>query len=128
MEVSIGEVRATAARSDEYDDILALLLDHKSGGSDEGESLAREIAGACLGDNHLWQDMGLPDRQRLSDLLEEHFHALFVKNVANMKWKKFFYKQLCERMEVSACRAPSCRVCKDYDNCFGPEVIGARPM
>ena len=115
-------------RRDEYDDLFMLLLDHGSMGSDEEAELAREIAAACLGDNHLWQDLGLPDRQRLSDMLDEHFHSLFVKNSANMKWKKFFYKQLCERMEVFACRSPSCAICVDYDNCFGPEDPGIRPM
>lgn len=128
MEVSVGEMHVTAVRSDEYDDVLALLLDHRSRHSDEEESLAREIAGACMGDLHLWQDLGLPDRQCLSDMLEENFNPLFVKNSGNMKWKKFFYKQLCERMEVHACRAPSCAQCSDYDNCFGPEAPGARPM
>ena len=113
-------------RTDEYDDLLALLLAHAS--SLEAADLASEIATACLGDNHLWQDLGLESRQHLSDMLETHFHALYAKNSGNMKWKKFFYKQLCESMEVRACRAPSCSVCADYDNCFGPEVTGARPM
>ncbi len=126
MEVATFEARAAAGRADEYDDLLALLLDHAS--SIEAEELAREIATACLGGNHLWQDLGLPDRQRLSEMLDEHFHTLFLKNVANMKWKKFFYKQLCERMEVNACRSPSCAICVDYDHCFGPEVPGSRAM
>ncbi|MHB1299960.1 MAG: nitrogen fixation protein NifQ [Burkholderiales bacterium] len=126
MEVATFAARAAAGRADEYDDLLALLLDHAS--SIEAEELAREIATACLGDNHLWQDLGLSDRQRLSEMLDEHFHTLFLKNVANMKWKKFFYKQLCERMEVNACRSPSCAVCRDYDNCFGPEEPGFRAM
>ena len=126
MEAAAFEARAVAGRADEYDDLLALLLDHAS--SLEAEELAREIATACLGDNHLWQDMGLPDRQRLSDLFRMHFHALFVKNGENMKWKKFLYKQLCERMEVNICRSPSCGICTDYGNCFGPEVAGTKPM
>jgi len=76
---------------------------------------------SSLGGNHLYQDMGLPDRQALSALLERHFTALYLKNVGNMKWKKFFYKQLCDRAEVKLCPAPSCQVCNDYRNCFGPE-------
>jgi nitrogen fixation protein NifQ len=38
-----------------------------------------------------------------------------------MKWKKFFYKQLCEREGVNACKAPSCAACDDYSKCFGSE-------
>ena len=65
--------------------------------------------------------MGLTGRQALSDLLQQNFTALHDKNVGNMKWKKFFYKQLCERAEVNLCKAPSCQVCADYRSCFGPE-------
>ncbi len=126
MQAAICEGRVGTGRADEYEDLLALLLDHVS--SPEARGLAREIAIACLGDNHLWQDLGLSDRQHLSELLNEHFHSLFLKNVDNMKWKKFFYKRICERMEVNACRSPSCTTCRDYDNCFGPEVSGTRVM
>lgn len=111
----------TAANFDEFDDLVALLLDHRSGDSEETEWLACAIATACFGNNHLWQDMGLPNRAVLSELLRGHFTSLFDKNTGNMKWKKFFYKQLCERIHVSVCKAPSCSVCSDYDQCFGPE-------
>ncbi len=93
-------------------------------GGDAGEStewLAYAIASACMGANHLYQDMGLPTRQALSDLLWQHFPALYAKNSDNMKWKKFFYKQLCDRAQVQVCKAPSCQVCTDFDACFGPE-------
>ena len=110
-----------ALRADEYDDLLQLLLDHRSDGSDETTWLASAVAAACLGNNHLWQDLGLANRQELSDLLKTRFPSLYARNTGNMKWKKFFYKQLCERASVNACRAPSCRVCVDYAQCFGAE-------
>jgi nitrogen fixation protein NifQ len=108
-------------RSDEFDDLVTLLLDHRSHTGEETEWLAHAIASACMGGDHLYQDMGLPNRQALSDLLSEHFTRLFNKNVGNMKWKKFFYKQLCDQAEVKVCQAPSCQVCNDYLSCFGPE-------
>ncbi len=108
-------------RSEEFDDLVALLLEHRSDASEATEWLAHAIASACMGGDHLYQDMGLPNRQALSDLLGTHFTRLFEKNVGNMKWKKFFYKQLCDRAEVRVCQAPSCQVCNDYLNCFGPE-------
>ena len=51
------------------------------------------------------------------------------KNTGNMKWKKFFYKQLCDRAEVNLCKAPSCQVGADYRSCFGPEeeAVSALP-
>ncbi|NTV96893.1 MAG: nitrogen fixation protein NifQ [Thiobacillus sp.] len=105
----------------EFDDLVQLFLAHRSHDGPEADWLAYAIASACMGGDHLYQDMGLPNRQALSDLLNQHFTALFAKNVGNMKWKKFFYKQLCDRAEVHVCQAPSCQACNDYMNCFGPE-------
>ena len=110
-----------AFRVDEYDDLLALLLAHRSHAGERADWAAHAIAAACLGGNHLWQDMGLPDRAALSELLRQEFTSLHDRNRANMKWKKFFYKQLCERAEVMACKAPSCAACCDFSLCFGPE-------
>jgi nitrogen fixation protein NifQ len=108
-------------RDDEFQDILDLLMEYRADDSDETLWLTSAVAAACLGDNHLWQDLGLANRQELSDLLQANFPLLYAKNTGNMKWKKFFYKQLCERAEVQACRAPSCAVCGDYAACFGSE-------
>ena len=108
-------------REGEIQDLLDLLMEHRSNESDQSEWLAYAIAMGCMGDNHLYQDMGLPNRQALSSLLKQNFETLHDKNAGNMKWKKFFYKQLCDRAEVSLCKAPSCNVCNDYASCFGPE-------
>jgi nitrogen fixation protein NifQ len=119
MEASRGIL--PAERSDEYEELARLLLDYRSDDRDETAWLASAIAAACLGNNHLWQDLGLANRQELSDLMQNHFAALYARNSGNMKWKKFFYKQLCDRSGINACRAPSCAVCDDYQKCFGPE-------
>ena len=108
-------------RMDEFDDLVALLLDHGCDNSDEIREIAIFIATACMGDNHLWQDMGLPNRGVLSELIQTRFPTLAAKNFGDMKWKKFFYKQLCERADIFICKAPTCGVCVDYDKCFGPE-------
>jgi nitrogen fixation protein NifQ len=111
----------TKLQAEEFDDLVQLLLDHRANESQQTEWLAYAIASGCMGGNHLYEDMGLPNRQALSDLLNRHFTTLFVKNAGNMKWKKFFYKQLCDRAQVQLCKAPSCQVCTDIDACFGPE-------
>ena len=108
-------------RDEEMQDLLALLLEHRSGEREEATWLPYAIAAGCMGNNHLWQDMGLVGREALSDLLQQNFQTLYDKNTGNMKWKKFFYKQLCDRAEVNLCQAPSCQVCADYRSCFGPE-------
>ncbi|MBI5752993.1 MAG: nitrogen fixation protein NifQ [Hydrogenophilales bacterium] len=115
-------------RDEEMQDLLALLLEHRSSEREESTWLPYAIAASCMGRNHLWQDMGLVDRQALSGLLKQNFQSLYDKNTGNMKWKKFFYKQLCERAEVTLCKAPSCQVCADYRSCFGPEEAVATAL
>ncbi len=100
---------------------LVSLLAQSGDGSEESRWIAHAIAAACLADDHLWQDLGLPDRKALSRLLERHFRPLRDRNVGDMRWKKFFYRQLCERAGFQACKAPSCRECTDYAICFGKD-------
>jgi nitrogen fixation protein NifQ len=113
---------ANDSRHDEFEDLVAMLLEAAGPAADaDRRTLAEVVARACLGDDHLWHDLGLPSRQHLSDLLHEHFRPLAGRNLGNMRWKKFFYLQLCERAEIRACRAPSCSVCKLQAECFGSE-------
>lgn len=111
-------------RADEVDDVRALLLEFAQ--REPAPWLASAVAVACLGDNHLWQDLGLPSRAVLSQLLGTYFPTLVARNRGDMKWKKFLYKELCDRAQV-LCRAPSCAVCSDYAFCFGPEEGPALP-
>ena len=111
----------TPGVGDEFLDLLNLLLEHVSFPGEEACWLAHTVATGCMGRNHLWQDLGLLDRGMLSALLSVHFTTLFRRNVGDMKWKKFFYKQLCDKAEMNLCRAPSCGVCADYQRCFGHE-------
>ena len=101
---------------------MELLLEHRVAAAEQGAWLAYAVATAAMGENHLWQDMGLPSRRELSALMREHFPALAAKNLGDMKWKKFFYRQLCERAGVPICKSPHCRDCCDYSLCFAPEA------
>ena len=108
-------------RYDERDEVNKLLLSHRAHTSESEVWMATIVAMACQGQDHLWQDMGLWSRNQLSELLMRNFPTLAEKNIHNMKWKKFLYKQLCITEGIYTCRAPSCEVCADYDNCFGAE-------
>jgi nitrogen fixation protein NifQ len=119
--LSRAKLRRDENRLDEFDDIVDLLTDHQCDNSEETRSLILFIADACMGENHLWQDMGLANREVLSNLMQRYFPQLFANNTGNMKWKKFFYKQLCERAEIIICKSPTCGVCVDYPVCFGAE-------
>jgi nitrogen fixation protein NifQ len=109
----------TALSGQEFDELLALLREHRRDDSEETEWVARALVSACAGANHLWEDMGLPNRDTLSRLIKHYFPILYFKNSGNLRWKKFFYKQLCDRAEMRLCKAPSCGVCSDYARCFG---------
>ncbi len=105
----------------EFPDLLQLLLDHRAVDDEHHRCVAHLVAAACMGGNHLWQDMGLPDRLALSQLLTLYCPALAARNTGDMKCKKFFYRKLCERDGLRACNRPSCAACCDYDHCFGSE-------
>jgi nitrogen fixation protein NifQ len=116
-----GKEVADLVLAEEVDDLRTLLLDHRTADVMEAAWLASMVARACLFSDHLWQDLGLTSRKDLSSLLMRHFHPLASKNSGDMKWKKFFYKQLCDREGLNLCKAPSCGVCADYKVCFGLE-------
>lgn len=96
-----------------------LLIEHGSSGL--AAVLATMIARRALRPDHLWQDLGLFDRGELGRLLARHFPTLHAGNTANMRWKKYFYRKLCEAEGFSLCSAPSCARCDDFADCFGAE-------
>ena len=117
-----GDCVAAGERVDEFDDVLALLLACRTVDDDDSYWLAHAIATASMGENHLWQDLGLPDRRTLTRLMDNYFAPLAERNTGNMRWKKFFYRELCRQAEVMLCKSPSCGECSDYVACFGPET------
>jgi nitrogen fixation protein NifQ len=108
-------------RQDERADLVRLLLMHKAGDCPSEVWMAHVVAAGCMGSDHLWEDLGLRERPQLTDLMRRNFPSLAARNVKDMKWKRFLYKQLCETEGIYTCRSPSCEVCTDYHVCFGPE-------
>jgi len=105
----------------ELDDIHQLLLSHRAGAYESETWLARTVAFACCGRNHLWQDLGLANRGELSTLMRLAFPTLAALNVNDMKWKKFIYRHYCSTEGIYLCPAPSCGECVDHAKCFAPE-------
>ncbi len=108
-------------RSDEWYELRNLLRQHRCGNQAYELQLADIVAAGCLGGDHLWRDLGLDSRTELSELMRHNFPELAALNNRDMKWKKFFYKQLCEQQGGYVCRSPSCDQCVAYDDCFGAE-------
>jgi len=113
--VDLGE------RGAEWNDLLALLMEYRAGADPSETWMALIVASACMGADHLWQDLGLWSRADLTQLMAGNFPGLSALNSHDMKWKKFLYKQLCDRAGITVCRSPSCEVCVDYAKCFGRE-------
>jgi nitrogen fixation protein NifQ len=108
-------------RTMEEDLLRDLLASHGAGRGEESGWLASILARRAMGEDHLWQDLGLFNRSELNRLLARHFPVLHAGNTKNMRWKKFFYRRLCEIEGFSLCTAPHCSVCVDFASCFGEE-------
>jgi nitrogen fixation protein NifQ len=113
--------RSDRTEDDEVAMVRDLLLAQRSTEGDVGRWLAAMIARRSMEPNHLWEDLGLRERSELSRLLERHFAPLAARNTKNMRWKRFFYRMLCEDDGLVMCTTPICTQCKDFDLCFGDE-------
>jgi nitrogen fixation protein NifQ len=109
------------AEDDEVAMVRDLLLAQRSTEGDAGRWLAAMIARRSMEPNHLWEDLGLRERPELTRLLVRHFTPLAARNTKNMKWKRFFYRTLCEDDGLVMCTTPVCTQCNDFDLCFGEE-------
>jgi nitrogen fixation protein NifQ len=114
--VSVG-----VAEEDEVAMVRDLLLAQRSSDGDVGRWLAAMIARRAMEPNHLWEDLGLRERSELSRMLTRHFAPLAARNTRNMRWKRFFYRMLCEDDGFVMCTTPICTQCNDFDLCFGEE-------
>ncbi len=111
-----------AMRYDEWRDVRNLLMHGRANSEPSTLWMANIVAAACMGGGHLWRDLGMSTRAELRQLLIQHFPLVAMRNIKDMKWKKFFYKELCEQAGSYVCRSPSCEQCTGYDECFGPET------
>lgn len=103
--------------------VLSILLAHLPQHSDRvalqaSTWLARVLAARAALPGHLWVAMGLTERPQLSAAIGRHLPSLAAANHQNMRWKRYLYKQLCERSGGVMCKAPNCGACSDYALCF----------
>ncbi len=109
------------ASDDEVAIVRDLLLANRSTAGDAGRWLAAMVARRSMQPNHLWEDLGLRERPELTRLLTRHFASIAARNTKNMRWKRFFYRMLCEDDGLVMCSTPVCTQCRDFDLCFGDE-------
>ncbi len=120
--LALGAQPSIIEFDEEEEQLRALFERHRVDDSLQTRWLVSILARRCMSPNHLWQDLGLSSRGDLNRMMRERFPALAARNAQNMKWKKFFYRCLCEMEGFSLCAAPTCAECSDYSGCFGEET------
>jgi nitrogen fixation protein NifQ len=116
--IAVGDVMA----AEELKDIRNLLLEHRASGRVEEKWIASILAATALHSSHLWEDLGLMGRQEVSQVINRNFPSLGRLNLGSkMRWKKFFYRKLCEKNGLNICRSPNCQTCDEYSTCFSPD-------
>nr|WP_284272718.1 nitrogen fixation protein NifQ [Bradyrhizobium iriomotense] len=123
---TIVSMENVVSTSDEEIMVRDLLLAQRSTEGEVSRWLAAMIARRAMEPNHLWEDLGLRARPELSRLLARHFAPLAAQNTKNMRWKRFFYRRLCEDEGMATCTTPVCTQCNDFDHCFGEETGESR--
>ncbi|RTL48754.1 MAG: nitrogen fixation protein NifQ [Bradyrhizobiaceae bacterium] len=121
-----GARKSVVETDDETTMVRDLLRAQRSTDGEVGHWLAAMIARRAMEPNHLWEDLGLRERPELSRLLTRHFAPLASRNTRNMRWKRFFYRMLCEDDGFVMCTTPVCTQCNDFELCFGEETGESR--
>ncbi len=106
-------------------DLCQLFMDHRRDGGVWPTLFARLVSRACMEPEHLWVSLGLGGRQQLTGILTRHFPSLAARNTQDMRWKKFFYKVMCDDAQVWTCTSSSCEICAHHEECYAPESAPA---
>lgn len=98
--------------------IATLILWRARTTSPEVRWLAQILARRAMEGRHLWEDLGLVSRDALTGLIARHLPGLKAANAQNMRWKKFFYRQICSDTGFALCLSPTCDDCDERADCF----------
>jgi len=117
---------ATALTPEVNGDVQAILRSHvpadANGRPLETSSwLAAILAARAAHPGHLWVAMGLFERPELTAAIRRHLPTLAEANSQNMRWKRYFFKTVCDLNGGTMCKSPNCGACSDYALCFAPE-------
>lgn len=108
------------------EEVLELLLSHVPQ-NDQGKPqppalwLAKILAARATHPGHLWVAMGLFERPQLTAAIRRHLPSLADSNHQGMRWKRYLFKEVCNRNGGLLCKSPNCGVCSDYALCFAPD-------
>lgn len=115
-----GLSQAEAAPAPLLQPLVALLWDHRASDDAWTRLMAGAIGSACFGRHHLWQDLDVSGRSEVSGLLKRHFPELAAGNTRGLRWKRYFFLRLGERLGIEDLAPPRCDGCDDFEVCFPP--------
>ncbi len=110
--------RPAPVRDVEQQAIERLVLWRAAGAGPEVRWLAAILARRSMESRHLWEDLGLPARPALTQMIARFLPGLAAANARNMRWKKFFARQICSDAAFALCPAPICDACDERQSCF----------
>jgi nitrogen fixation protein NifQ len=119
----LPDLDAPLAAAPEDQAAITLMIRWRGGAnSEESFWLAHILARRSMEARHLWEDLGLPDRPSLGRLIAREFPRLAAANSRNMRWKRFFYRQICSETGATMCLSPNCDDCPEKPTCFAPDA------
>ncbi|MDR3602155.1 MAG: nitrogen fixation protein NifQ [Desulfosporosinus sp.] len=65
----------------------------------------------CQVGDHMWRSIGLFSRNELTEAMLRYFKPLAVKNIYDLKWKRFIYRQMREENNLDLEKYPYCENC-----------------
>ncbi|MFD4841330.1 nitrogen fixation protein NifQ [Achromobacter sp. NPDC058515] len=102
-----------------FTQLMRVLLDaYRAPSLDTTTWVGSVLAHACLRPDHLWRDLGLSGREDVTFLLARHYPGLVIRNVHNLRWKKFLAYSACEHAGLPPQAAPGCPGCEDHGVCY----------
>lgn len=76
--------------------------------------LAHIFIRRCQVGDHMWRSIGLSSRNELTEAMLRYFKPLAAKNINNLKWKRFIYKQMRIENNLDLDKYPYCDNCSRY--------------
>lgn len=91
-----------------------MLLANRSKGMPIESWLAHIFIRRCQVGDHMWRSIGLFSRNELTEAMFRYFKPLASKNIYDLKWKRFIYRQMREDNNLSLDKYPYCDNCSRF--------------